>query len=230
MRVVASSTQQHESDGFGASRRSIGALLGAALIAVSANPLPAPAAYGDPAKVFGSKPTNASGFVPYEGGGFSLLLPSRWVPTAERDAKDVVLRMEDTYPANNLFVMAKKTDKKSISDFGPPEAFLKEVAFLFGDNTWQGQTRSEGGFGPNKVSAASILDAGQVTGKDGKTHYNAHVLIRSADGNEGGRHQIISAAVSNGQLYIMKAQIGDKRWNKGGARDSQVLQQSFAIA
>ena len=81
-----------------------------------------------------------------------------------------------------------------------------------GDNTWQGQTRSEGGFGPNKVSAASILDAGQVTGKDGKPHYNAHVLIRSADGNEGGRHHIISAAVSNGQLYILKAQIGDKRW------------------
>ena len=147
-------------------------------------------------------------------------------------------RMEDTYPANNLFVMAKKTDKKSISDFGNPEAFLKEMAFLFGerfaaqscsmkkyylrtlrymhcnagDNTWQGQTRSEGGFGPNKVSAASILDAEQVTGKDGKPHYNAHVLIRSADGNEGGRHQIISAAVSNGQLYILKAQIGDKRW------------------
>ena len=41
--------------------------------------------------------------------------------------------MEDTYPANNLFVMAKKTDKKSISDFGNPEAFLKEIAFLFGE-------------------------------------------------------------------------------------------------
>ena len=44
-------------------------------------------------------------------------------------------RMEDTYPANNLLVMAKKTDKKSISDFGPPEAFLKEMAYLFGEQS-----------------------------------------------------------------------------------------------
>lgn len=38
------------------------------------------------------------------------------------------------------------------------------------------------------------------------------ILNDAADGNEGGKHHIISAAVSNGQLYIMKAQIGDKRW------------------
>ena len=36
--------------------------------------------------------------------------------------------------------------------------------------------------------------------------------IDAADGNEGGKHHIISAAVSSGQLYVMKAQIGDKRW------------------
>lgn len=36
----------------------------------------------------------------------------------------------------------------------------------------------------------------------------------AADGDEGGRHQLINAAVSNGNLYILKVQIGDKRWFK----------------
>ena len=36
----------------------------------------------------------------------------------------------------------------------------------------------------------------------------------AADGDEGGRHQLINAAVSNGNLYILKCQVGDKRWFK----------------
>lgn len=39
--------------------------------------------------------------------------------------------------------------------------------------------RSEGGFKPNQVATASVLEADQVTGKDGKPHINAHVLTRS---------------------------------------------------
>ena len=41
------------------------------------------------------------------------------------------------------------------------------------------------------------------------------LLTRTADGNEGGRHQLLTAAVGNGNLYICKVQIGDKRWFKG---------------
>lgn len=225
VRTRAEGANQAESP---VTRRSLGALLGGALLL--ANSKPSFAAYGDAAKVFGSKPTNSTGFIPYEGTGFSLLLPSRWVPTEERDSREVQLRYEDTYPANNLTVLASKTSKKSVADFGSPDQFLKENAFLFGDNVWQGNTRSEGGFKPNQVAAASVLEAEQVTGKDGKPHIYAHVLTRSADGNEGGKHHIISAVVSNGQLFIMKAQIGDKRWNKGGSRDSKTLQESFAVA
>ena len=36
----------------------------------------------------------------------------------------------------------------------------------------------------------------------------------AADGDEGGRHQLINAAVSKGNLYILKVQVGDKRWFK----------------
>ena len=39
--------------------------------------------------------------------------------------------------------------------------------------------------------------------------------MSAADGNEGGRHQLIKATVSNGNLYLLKVQAGDKRWFKG---------------
>lgn len=41
------------------------------------------------------------------------------------------------------------------------------------------------------------------------------LLTRTADGNEGGRHHLLTATVGNGNLYICKVQIGDKRWFKG---------------
>jgi hypothetical protein len=42
------------------------------------------AAYGDAANVFG-RVTNKSGFVPYAGEGFAVLLPSKWNPSKEKD-------------------------------------------------------------------------------------------------------------------------------------------------
>lgn len=46
-------------------------------------------------------------------------------------------------------------------------------------------------------------------------HCRYEILTRTADGNEGGRHQLLTAAVGNGNLYVCKVQIGDKRWFKG---------------
>ena len=99
-----------------------------------------------------------------------------------------------------------------------------------------GETRSEGGFKANAVSSASLLDVQKATDKKGKPYYKYELLTRSADGDEGGRHQVcpcerrvcqislpdhgladmqlITAAVNNGQIYILKVQIGDKRWFK----------------
>lgn len=68
------------------------ALLG--MIAASAPLLassPAFAAYGDSANVFG-KVTNKSGFVPYAGENYAVLLPSKWNPSKEREFPNVVLR------------------------------------------------------------------------------------------------------------------------------------------
>ena len=42
-----------------------------------------------------------------------------------------------------------------------------------------GETISEGGFQPNKVSAASLLDASKATDKNGKTYYKYELLTRA---------------------------------------------------
>jgi hypothetical protein len=52
---------------------------------------PSLAAYGDSANVFG-RTTNKSGFVSFAADNFSLLLPSKWNPSKERDFPGVVLR------------------------------------------------------------------------------------------------------------------------------------------
>jgi photosystem II oxygen-evolving enhancer protein 2 len=56
------------------------------------------------------------------------------------------------------------------------------------------------------------------------------VLTRTADGDEGGKHQIIRATVKDGKLYICKAQAGDKRWFKGARRFVENTANSFSVA
>lgn len=72
------------------SRRAALGFFGAAAAAVAAAGAPAPAlaAYGDAANVFG-RVTNRSGFVPYAGEGFAVLLPSKWNPSKEKDFSGV---------------------------------------------------------------------------------------------------------------------------------------------
>lgn len=210
-------------------RAALGLLAGAAALATGVNS--SEAAYGDAARVFASKSTNSSGFVPYAGEGYALLLPSKWNPSKERDFDGVQLRYEDNFDAvNNLVVIKKKTDKSSISDFGSADKFLADVSYLLGDQSYAGQTMSEGGFAPNKVSAASLLDVQEQQDKNGKKYYYYELLVRTADGDEGGRHQLIKAAVNNGQLYLLKVQVGDKRWFKGAKREAVGALESFTVA
>lgn len=65
---------------------------------------------------------------------------------------------------------------------------------------------------------------------DGKKYYFVSVLTRTADGDEGGKHQLISATVSDGKLYICKAQAGDKRWFKGAKKFVEGTASSFSVA
>ena len=93
-----------------------------------------------------------------------------------------------------------------------------------------GQTISEGGFAANRVAAASLLEVNETTDKKGKKYYEYSILNRTADGDEGGRHQIIKATVANGKLYIIKAQCGDKRWFKGVKNEVMGSINSFTVA
>ena len=63
-----------------------------------------------------------------------------------------------------------------------------------------------------------------------------HVCVRvwllscAADGDEGGRHQVIKAGIASGKLYIIKVQVGDKRWFKGAKKEATGAVDSFIIA
>jgi hypothetical protein len=191
---------------------------------------PSQAAYGEAANVFG-KATNQAGFVPYSGEGYALLLPSKWNPSKERDFPGTQLRYEDNGDAvTHLLVAINKTDKSSISGYGSPQDFLKANSFLLGEQTFFGKTISEGGFKPGSISSAALLDVQEASDKKGKPYYKFEILTRTADGNEGGRHQLITAAVSGGNLYVLKVQVGDKRWFKGADRDAKGAWNSFTVA
>lgn len=211
-------------------RRAALGLLAATAAAATAQP--SEAAYGDAARVFAGKVTNKSGFVPYAGEGFALLIPSKWNPSREQDFPGTVLRYEDNGDAvNNFVVLVQKVGKNTIQDLGSADKFLADNAYLFGESAaFTGETLSEGGFAPNKVAAASVLGVEEATDNKGKTYYKYEILTRTADGDEGGRHQLVSATVSNGNLYLLKVQIGDKRWFKGAKNDAIGAWNSFTVA
>ncbi|KAF5828341.1 23kDa polypeptide of the oxygen-evolving complex of photosystem II [Dunaliella salina] len=191
---------------------------------------PSLAAYGEGANVFG-RVTNKSGFVPYAGDSFALLLPSKWNPSDEKEVDSIVLRYADNFDAvNNVYVVVDKTDKSSIQDYGSPEEFISQFGYLLGRQAWAGQTVSEGGFDANKVSSAALLGVATEKDKKGKTYYKFEILSRTADGNEGGRHQLVKATVSNGKLYLLKVQAGDKRWFKGTDKECLGVLDSFTVA
>lgn len=79
------------------------------------------------------------------------------------------------------------------------------------------------------MATANILESSTQT-IDGKPYYFISVLTRTADGDEGGKHQLITATVKDGKLYICKAQAGDKRWFKGAKKFVENSVTSFSVA
>jgi photosystem II oxygen-evolving enhancer protein 2 len=210
------------------SRRAALALV-AGVLAAGAKVGSANAAYGESANVFGA-PKITTGFTPFAGNGFTLDVPSKWNPSKEQEFPGTVVRFEDNFDAtNNLFVSITPATKGSITEYGPPEKFLDEVSFLFGKQAYSGKTASEGGFVNNAVATAAILEATSVD-INGRPYYKLSVLTRTADGDEGGKHQLIAATVKDGQLYLFKAQAGDKRWFKGVKKFVEGAWNTFNVA
>jgi len=223
----ASVTVFASADAEATSRRAALSLFTAGAAAAAAKP--SFAAYGDSANVFG-KITNTSGFLPFAGDGYALLVPAKFNPSKERPFPNQDLYYEDNFDAvTNLSVITEKTSKTKIEDFGAPEAYLEKIGYLLGVQAYAGDTRSEGGFAPNRVSTAAVLDVFTKSDK-GRTYYMYEILTRTADGDEGGRHQLIAATISDGTLYTLKLQSGDKRWFKGQERDLKQVWNSFSVA
>ncbi|VAH30717.1 unnamed protein product [Triticum turgidum subsp. durum] len=196
-------------------RAALSLLAGAAAIAVKVSP--AAAAYGEAANVFGKAKKNTD-FVAYSGEGFKLMIPAKWNPSKEREFPGQVLRYEDNFDAtSNLSVIINPTTKKTITDYGSPEEFLSQVGFLLG------------GFESDAVATANVLESSAPV-VDGKQYYSITVLTRTADGDEGGKHQLITATVADGKLYVCKAQAGDKRWFKGAKKFVENAAGSFSVA
>jgi len=207
-------------------RLALTVLIGSA--AIGSKVAPADAAYGESANIFG-KPKSTD-FVPYNGDGFSLSIPAKWNPSREKEFPGQVLRYEDNFDiTTNVAVIIKPTDKKSITDYGSPEEFLAKENYLLGKQAYFGKTDSEGGFEPNAVATANILETSTPT-IGGKQYYFVSVLTRTADGDEGGKHQLITATVKDGKVYICKAQAGDKRWFKGAKKFVENATSSFSVA
>ncbi|TQD75009.1 hypothetical protein C1H46_039449 [Malus baccata] len=236
---------QEEESGANVSRRlALTVLIGA--VALGSKVSPADAAYGESANVFG-KPKSNTDFLPYVGKGFKLSIPAKWNPSKEVEYPGQVLRYEDNFDTTtNVAVTITPTDKKSIGDYGPPEEFLtqvdyllgkqayfgktdSEVDYLLGKQAYFGKTDSEGGFDSGAVATANILESSSQA-VDGKQYYYISVLTRTADGDEGGKHQLITATVKDGKLYILKAQAGDKRWFKGARKFVENTATSFSVA
>ncbi|CAN1759262.1 Oxygen-evolving enhancer protein 2-1, chloroplastic [Linum perenne] len=239
-RLVCRAQKQQSTDDqlTGALSRRLALTLLAGAAAIGSKTAPAEAAYGETgnifylisaANIFGKPKTNTE-FQEYSGAGFKLSIPAKWNPSKEVEYPGQVMRYEDNFDANSyLAVMVNPTDKKSITDYGSPEEFLSQVAFLLGKQAYFGKTDSEGGFQSGEVATANILETSTpVVG--GKQYYIVSVLTRTADGDEGGKHQLISATVTDGKLYICKAQAGDKRWFKGARKFVESAATSFSVA
>lgn len=220
---------QVESESNAVSRRGALSLAAAVVAAVVSSEQSALAAYGDKANVFGSA-TPDTGFQKYAGEGFTVALPGKWNPSKEKDFPNTVLRYEDNFDAVSNVIITKSPGKNSIEEYGTPEAVLEQLSFMLGKSAYFGKTMSEGGFAPGQIARANVLDVSSKKDRTGTTYYNFEILTLTADGDEGGRHQLIKAGAKNGTLYVIKAQSGDKRWFKGQERFVRGMMDSFSIS
>jgi hypothetical protein len=191
---------------------------------------PAFAAYGDAANVFG-KAKDVEQYFEVSGEGWSAKMPGKYNVSKEREVEGMVGRWEDNFDAvNNSYVLVQQVGKNSVNELGSIDDVRNNIVTpLLGKQAFEGQSISEGGFAPGRYAAAAILDQGEEV-KNGKTYYVYELLTRTADGNEGGRHQLFKVTASNGKLYVFKAQAGDKRWFKGLERPLKASLASFTVA
>ena len=198
-----------------------------------APPQPALAAYGQKANVFGER-TNSTEYYNLNGDGFDVNVPAKYVPTREREfGRETLAMYTDSFDIITTLSISRFDrfgKKKSVKDFGSMEAMIDKIAFVLGTQSYQGNTSSEGGFATNSVLQATLVDSSEEE-RNGKTYYFYNFLSRTADGDEGGKHQLVALAVGgDGYLYCYKISVGEKRWIKGGSTLTIGSWKSFNVA
>ena len=74
------------------------------------------------------------------------------------------------------------------------------------------------------------MGVGTTKDKKGLEYYTLDILTRTADGDEGGKHNLIKATISGGKLWILKIQVGDKRWIRGVDKEALAVFDSFTVS
>jgi len=190
---------------------------------------PAMAAYGEGANIFG-KPKASEQFRDVDGEGYSFVIPGKYNTSKEIEAPGQAGRWEDNGDAvNYTAVFVLPNGKNSVTDLGGLDEVRNSIITpLLGKQSFEGISLSEGGFAPGRFSSAAILDQSEET-KNGKTYYYYEILTRTADNNEGGRHQLFAVGASGGKTVVLKGQAGDKRWFKGADKGVRASIASFKV-
>src|SRR5210317_1604864 len=80
-----------------------------------------------------------TGFLPYAGDGYAFLLPAKYNPTKERPFPNTDCYFEDNFDqVTNISVIVEKSAKSKIEDYGKPEAYLEQLGYLLGVQSYAG--------------------------------------------------------------------------------------------
>jgi len=177
--------------------------------------------YGEAGRVFApSKETIDTDYQTYSGNGYTIELPMRGfnpVPPGLLARYDNVDVMWDDWQSTDY-----ATISVSVVD-GSGKDSLQDLQYLFGKDAWKcGDSNScndryleEQGF-TSGSSVGHIMRVDKES-KNGVTYNIYDVLTRYADGSQGGRWHMISAASKGGKTYVAHFVAGEKHWTKNKA-------------
>lgn len=241
----SSSRSSSNSSGFWMSRRSatvqaLGLGLAAAVSTVPAGSAGAAGGeYGTKAPINILKPdgkfqkTKGQGsFVPVvEPGEYAAQIPAQYASTPERDLPGTVAKFTRGYGESVSIIQLAGKGKKSVGEYGSLDAFVgSQVEKALGEQVVKvtGNTKVGDNFSDSR---AFVLGAEEFTDAEGTLYYRYEILTQTADGDEGGKRNYISAAVSptSGKLYALVFQQSEKKWFKEFGKTAKATWEAFRV-
>ena len=171
-------------------------------------------------------------FIPVvEAGEYAAQIPAQYAGTPERDLPGMVAKFTRGYGESVSIVQLGGKGKRSVSDYGSLDDFVgKELENVFGQQV--SKVTGNAKVGDNfSDSRAFILDAAEFTDADGTLYYRYEILTQTADGDEGGKRNYVSAAVgpTSGKLYALIFQQSEKKWVKEFGKTAKATWEAFRV-